>query len=159
MVASSVLWCCRIKPSSNTTCDRHWFYPEVHISLKKILWSPPSSITQRLTQQSTAGIFTFQDVNTLCVWRVFVWVIGRSEEPSFWFLHPRPTLTCGLHSGIVFHWNVEGKVKGHGCSWGNVRAQGRWWRLPAVSFFVAPHNPSMRRLATTVVNRWKQLSY
>lgn len=47
--------------------------------------------------------FTFEDVNTLCVRRVFVWVIGRSKEPSFWFFHPRSTLTCRLHSGIVFH--------------------------------------------------------
>lgn len=47
--------------------------------------------------------FTFKDVNTLCVWGIFAWVIGRSEEASFWFLHPRSALTCGLHSGIVFH--------------------------------------------------------
>ena len=52
-------------------------------------------------------IFTFKDVNTLCVWGVFVWVVGRREEPSFRFLHPRSTLTCRLHSRVVFHWNMR----------------------------------------------------
>lgn len=54
-------------------------------------------------------VFTFKDVNTLGVWGVLVWVIGGSEEASFWFLHPRSTLTGGLHPWVVFHWNTRGR--------------------------------------------------
>lgn len=54
-------------------------------------------------------VITFKDVNTLCVWGVFVGIIGRSEEASFWFLHPRSTLTCRFHSRIVFHWNIRSR--------------------------------------------------
>lgn len=74
-------------------------------------------------------IFTFKDVNTLCVWGVFVWVIGRSEEPSFWFLHPRSTLTCGLHSRIVFHWNTHSEKRRE--KWEIKALKGRMWRCAA----------------------------
>lgn len=100
-------------------------------------------------------LFTFKDVNTLCVWGIFVWVIGRSEEASFWFLHPRTALTCRFHSRVVFHWNIHnkqrekrGKIWRKWYFWRN-NMWLLWLRSPAESLLVAPDNPSRRRLATT----------
>lgn len=117
--------------------------------------SPPGQ-PKGVLNWSTAGIFTFKDVNTLCVWGVFVGVIGRSEEPSFWFLYPCSTLTCRLHPWIVLHWNIWRKVIDNSfdqrISEQKRKAWLRWFRFTCCILLCCPRQPKYEKTC----NNWKE---
>lgn len=68
-----------------------------------------TGLIKKITCECGAVLQTFNNVNALSLWWVFVGVIGGCEESSLCFFHPRSTLSCWLNPWVVFHWNIAAK--------------------------------------------------